>query len=71
MMIIMVALITVCQAECECQSNENEKSAVQASRVDRAKCDRVLAQIYSPSISKDKKIFGFEYERHHAANNSQ
>jgi hypothetical protein len=46
----MIAFITVCQGECECQGNENEKLAAETARVDPRKSDRVLAKIFSPSI---------------------
>jgi hypothetical protein len=70
MPIIMVAFVIVRQGEYECQANENETSAVEMARVDRQKSDRVLAEICSPSIWKNEKIFDFEYKQYCAANNS-
>jgi hypothetical protein len=50
----MVAFITACQGEyecgCGCRGNENEKSAVEAARIDRRKSDRVFAKTCGPSI---------------------
>jgi hypothetical protein len=37
----------------------NEKSVVETWRVDRQKCDTVLAEICSHSIGKNDKIFDF------------
>jgi hypothetical protein len=67
----MVAFITVCQGEYEHRGNENEKSVVEAMQVDRRKSDRVLADMCSPSIRENDKIFDFQYKQHSVANNSQ